>query len=151
MSKKSIIQLLLLEILAVLLFVFSFKVYFLAIFDALDNYWLYTRYFIFIYPRYFLYICLVLFTLLLSIILKNNLKQKQGRSLMIFITYLIRGVFVCSVLQLISELHVFTSVQNFDAVIPFWPIITLLDLVLMVVVFFVLIKEVLFKYKLKLN
>ena len=57
---------------------------------------------------------------------------------MIFITYLIRGVFVCSVLQLISELHVFTSVQNFDAVIPFWPIIILLDLVLMIVVFFVL-------------
>ena len=151
MSKKSIIQLLLLEILSVLLFVFSYKVYFLDTFDALDNYWLYTRYFIFIYPRYFLYISLVLFTLFLSIILKNNLKQKQGRSLMILIIYLIRGVFVCSVLQLISELHVFISIQNFDAVIPFWALIILLNLVLMIVVFFVLIKEVLFQKKLKLK
>lgn len=146
-NKQSLYLLFLLQVIAIFMLIYSLYTYASIGFDAADNYWPFSRYFLTMINYEIRFMVLSFTGLLLSIFIKNITSQSNGRLLMVFTNYLIKIVIGLALLSALSGMHTILSTNNFNAFLPTPFLIIISSLLLTMLVFVVIVREVYTKLK----
>lgn len=141
MRKRNLCLVIFTQILILINVWYAFKIYFGLGFDAGDNLWPFSRYYLISYPYEIKYMLLTLLILLLFLFLKNNLTQKHGRVLITLGGYLIKLMLVISLISAMSSMHVLYYNADFNALLSISIFIIPISLILSMLGFIILVRE----------
>ena len=146
-KRINILLLLMVQVLMLVNTWYAINLYFGLGFDAADNLWPFSRYYVNSYPHEIKYMILTVLILLVFHILKNNLNQKKGRVLIIMGGYLLKLILVLSLISAMSSIHIlnYTNDLNAHLSISFFNIPV--SMVLSIVVLIILIREIIEIFK----
>lgn len=148
-QKHSIFLLSLLSIIQIPMFLYFAPLFFSSGFEAADNMWPFSRYYLNIYQSEMVFMVLSLIALTLTIFLKNILIQKKGRYLMIMSNYGFKVVLALSFINQLSAMHILSSVNSFTAHMPMPMFIILVILFNLLLTLIILLREFIAKSKIK--
>lgn len=133
--------LLLLQAITIGITFYATFIYFGIAFDAGDNNWTFTRYYLTIYNHEIKFLLLCLLAMVVTIFTKNIIHQIYGRYLLIIINYCIKSIITVTLVSILSSIYTVLNLNTFAAHLPIGIINILLSFVLVFLVFYVLLKE----------
>lgn len=146
-KKQSIFFITALLIISIVIFTFSIHTYFSIEFDARDNYWPFSRYYLTIYKSEILFLFLSFLGLLLSIFTKNITNQKYGRFLVIFSNYTLKTIIALALISALSSMHTLLNTNNFNSFLPISFLIIPTSFILLATNFIILVREIISKFR----
>lgn len=144
-KKHSLIFITIMLIISILIFIYSIHTYFSIEFDARDNFWPFSRYYLAIYKSEIIFLFLSFSELLVSIFTKNITNQKNGRYLVIFSNYATKIIIAIALISSLSSMYTLLNTNDFMAYLPISFLIIPTSFILLIFNSIILVREVIWK------